>query len=68
MSGKEVFYISDNKRWRVCYSMWDLGDKYKLEKWDDDYGMWRHMGSYASPGAAMTAMKRAAGEWHNEWT
>jgi len=61
MKNSEVFYKSDNGKYRVVYCVWDLGDKYKLQKKEN--GIWRHMQSYASPISALTAMKKAAKEW-----
>lgn len=58
----EVFYKSDDGKYRVVYSRDDLGKKYKVQK-KDDSGTWRFMEACDSPLAALTIMKRAAKEW-----
>lgn len=61
MKNTEVFYRSEDGKFRVLYAQWDLGDKYKLQKKED--GRWRHLQSFSSPLSALTAMKKAAKEW-----
>ncbi len=64
---KNEFYKSEDGNWRVVYEAEDLGCKYKLQKMVD--GAWRHSASFDSPSKALTAMKRASGEWRKgEWT
>ena len=63
MKPTEVFYKSDNVIYRVVYCVDDLGMKYKLHRWNEEFGHWQFMDAYESPLAALTAMKRAAKEW-----
>lgn len=63
MKPTEVFYKSEDGKWRVVYIVDDLGKKYKLQKWNDDFERWQFVDAYESPLAALTAMKRAAKEW-----
>ena len=63
MKPAEVFYKSDNGMWRVLYERDDLGMKYKLQKFDEEFRRWRFIDAYESPLTALTAMKRAAKEW-----
>lgn len=60
MKDNEVMFRSDCGNYRVVYSMWDLGDKYKLQKKEN--GVWRYVWAFSSALAALTAMKRAAKE------
>ena len=66
----EIFYKSNDGKWRVVYSLWDLGRKSTLQHREETSGrpVWRWKGSYEFPGQALTAMNRAAGEWRSEWT
>ena len=63
MSTKEVFFVSEDGRYRVVYCRDDLGKKYKLQKRNEEFDRWQFMDAYDSPLAALTAMKRAAKEW-----
>ena len=58
----EVFYKSDNGKYRVLYCRDDLGKKYKVQKLDE-YGHWKFMEACDNPLTALTIMKRAAKEW-----
>lgn len=61
MKDNEIMFTSEDGKWRVRYSMWDLGAKYSLQRLEN--GHWRYVNSYESALAALTAMKRAANEW-----
>lgn len=63
MKPTEVFYKSEDGDYRVVYSRDDLGKKYKLQKWNNEFGRWQFMDAYESPLTALTTMKRAAKEW-----
>lgn len=59
----EVFYRSEDGKYRVLYERDDLGRKYKLQKWSEESRRWYFLDSYESPLTALTAMKKAAKEW-----
>ena len=63
MKPSEVFYKSEDGKWRVVYMRDDLGKKYKLQKYDEEVMRWKFIDAFDSPLTALTAMKRGAKEW-----
>lgn len=61
MKDGEIVYKSENGQYRVVFSLWALGNKYKVQK-KDEYGKWRYMEATDSPLTALHIMKRAAKE------
>ena len=61
MKDMEIVYKSKDGNYRVLYSMWDLGNKYKVQK-KNEHGRWCYMTAADNPLSALNIMKRAAKE------